>query len=86
MRTAEEIVERARDIVHEDLGIEREKLVPEADFRSDLECDSLDMIEVVMAMEKEFDIDINDEDAEKALKSFGAFTDYLTGRLCTESA
>ena len=79
--TAAEIVERAKDLVQEELGVEREKIVPEAVFLRDFDCDSLDMVETLMCFEKEFDIDISDEDAEGAFKSFGALTAYLPKRL-----
>ncbi len=82
--TAAEIVERAKDVVQCESGVVGEKVVPEASFRHDLGCDSLDEVEIVIAIENEFDIDIGDEDAEKMMASFGALTGYLTGRLATD--
>ena len=58
------------------LGVEREKLTSEASFMEDLGADSLDTVELVMAFEKEFDIDIPDEDAEK-LRTVGDAMNYL---------
>ncbi len=59
------IEERVTDIVVENLGLEREKVQAESKFVDDLGADSLDTVELVMALEEEFDIEIPDEDAEK---------------------
>ena len=61
-----DIEDKVRDIIVEELGVEREKLTDDASFMEDLGADSLDTVELVMAFEKEFDIDIPDEEAEKA--------------------
>ena len=53
------------DIIVEQLSIDREKVVPEASFVNDLGADSLDLVELIMAMEEEFDVEIPDEEAEK---------------------
>ncbi|HET8833793.1 MAG TPA: acyl carrier protein [Gemmatimonadales bacterium] len=63
-------------MIVEELGVEREKLTSEASFMEDLGADSLDTVELVMAFEKEFDIDIPDEDAEK-LRTVGDAMNYL---------
>ena len=68
--------EKVKDIIVEELGVEREKLLPEASFMEDLGADSLDTVELVMAFEKEFDIDIPNEDAEK-LRTVGDAMNYL---------
>ncbi len=52
------------DIIVEQLSVEREKVVPDASFVDDLGADSLDLVELIMAMEEGFDIEIPDEDAE----------------------
>jgi acyl carrier protein len=70
------IEERVKDIIVEELGVEREKLTAEASFMEDLGADSLDTVELVMAFEKEFDIDIPDEDAEK-MRTVGDALTYL---------
>ena len=57
--------ERIKKIISEQLGVEEEDVVPEAKFADDLGADSLDTVELVMALEEEFDIEIPDEDAEK---------------------
>ena len=56
---------KVKDIIVEQLGVDPEKVKPEASFIDDLGADSLDIVELVMAMEEEFGIEIPDEDAEK---------------------
>ena len=70
------VEEKVKDIIVEELVVEREKLTSEASFMEDLGADSLDTVELVMAFEKEFDIDIPDEDAEK-LRTVGDAMNYL---------
>jgi len=53
------------DIIVEQLSVEKDKVVPNASFVDDLGADSLDLVELIMAMEEAFDIEIPDEDAEK---------------------
>jgi acyl carrier protein len=53
------------DIIVEQLSVEKDKVVPNASFVDDLGADSLDLVELIMAMEESFDIEIPDEDAEK---------------------
>jgi acyl carrier protein len=59
--------DKVRQIIAEKLGVELSEVVPEASFVDDLGADSLDLVELVMTMEEEFDVDISDEDAEKLL-------------------
>ncbi|TCP96033.1 acyl carrier protein [Cricetibacter osteomyelitidis] len=59
------IEERVKKIIVEQLGVKEEEVKPEASFVEDLGADSLDTVELVMALEEEFDIEIPDEDAEK---------------------
>ncbi len=59
------IEEKVTDIVVEQLGLERDKVHPESKFVDDLGADSLDTVELVMALEEEFEIEIPDEEAEK---------------------
>ena len=59
------IEERVRDLVVEQLGVSQDQVDPQASFIDDLGADSLDTVELVMAFEEEFGIDIPDEDAEK---------------------
>ena len=75
-----DVEEKVKDIIVEELGVEREKLTAEASFMEDLGADSLDTVELVMAFEKEFDIDIPDEEAEK-LRTVGDALTYLHEKL-----
>jgi len=59
------IEERVRDLIVEQLGVNADQVTPNASFVDDLGADSLDTVELVMAFEEEFGIDIPDEDAEK---------------------
>jgi len=59
------IDDKMADIIVEQLSVDKEKVVPGASFVDDLGADSLDLVELIMAMEEEFDIEIPDEDAEK---------------------
>ena len=59
------IEERVKKIIVEQLGVKEEDVKPEASFVEDLGADSLDTVELVMALEEEFDIEIPDEEAEK---------------------
>ncbi len=59
------IVERVTKLVCEQLGVKEEEVTPEASFVEDLGADSLDTVELVMALEEEFETEIPDEDAEK---------------------
>jgi acyl carrier protein len=72
--------EKVKDIIEKELGVEREKLTGEASFIEDLGADSLDIVELVMEFEKEFNIDIPDEDAEK-LRTVGDATKYLNDKI-----
>ena len=71
-----QLEEKVKDIIVEELGVERDKLTDGASFMEDLGADSLDTVELVMAFEKEFDIDIPDEEAEK-LRTVGQAMKYL---------
>ena len=68
--------ERVKKIIAEQLGVEEDEVVPEASFVEDLGADSLDTVELVMALEEEFEIEIPDEDAEKIL-TVGKALDYF---------
>ncbi len=59
------ITQEMVDIIVEQLSVEKDKVVSEASFVDDLGADSLDLVELIMAMEEKFDIEIPDEDAEK---------------------
>jgi acyl carrier protein len=61
------IIEKIQKIISEQLDVAKEDVVPEASFVDDLGADSLDQVELIMAMEEEFDVSIPDEEAEKIL-------------------
>ena len=75
-----EHADKVRDIIEKELGVEREKLTDDASFIEDLGADSLDIVELVMEFEKEFNIDIPDEDAEK-LRTVGDAIGYLNQKV-----
>jgi acyl carrier protein len=77
---ATELEARVAGIIVDQLGATREEIVPEASFIDDLGADSLDIVELVMAMEEVFDLEIPDEDAEK-IQTFGDVVSYLKNRL-----
>ena len=68
--------ERVKKIIGEQFGVEEDEGTPEASFVEDLGADSLDTVELVMALEEEFGIEIPDEDAEKIL-TVGKALDYI---------
>ena len=70
------IQERVVGIVAEQLGVDKEKVTPETSFVNDLGADSLDTVELVMAFEEEFGLEIPDEDAEKITRVKEA-VDYI---------
>lgn len=69
-------LERVQAIVVDRLGVEADQVVEGAEFIGDLDADSLDLVEVIMAMEQEFDLEIKDEDAEK-IRSVGDAVKYI---------
>ena len=75
-----ELDTKVKNIIADELGVEKEKLTNEASFMEDLGADSLDTVELVMAFEKEFDLDIPDEEAEK-LRTVGDALNYLHTRM-----
>ena len=72
--------ERVAEIIVEQLGVSRDEVVAEASFTDDLGADSLDIVELVMAMEEAFDVEIPDDDAEK-IQTIGAAIAYLKAKL-----
>jgi acyl carrier protein len=71
-----EVLDRIKKIIAEQLGIDEDDVVPEASFIDDLGADSLDIVELIMAFEEEFDLEIPDEEAEK-IKTVQNAIDYI---------
>ncbi len=73
---SEEIFEKVKAIIVDQLGVDPDKVTPEASFKDDLEADSLDLVELIMAFEEEFEGEISDEDAEKIV-TVGDAVEYI---------
>jgi acyl carrier protein len=71
-----EILNKVKDIIVDQLGVDEEKVTMEASFRDDLEADSLDLVELIMAFEEEFGGEISDEEAQK-ITTVGQAVRYL---------
>lgn len=70
------ILKKIKNIISEQLGVDQEEITMEASFMDDLGADSLDIVELVMALETEFDLEIPDEDAEK-ISTVGDVVEYI---------
>ncbi len=79
MASSEEISEKVKGIIAEQLGVSLEEVQPSASFIEDLGADSLDIVELIMALEEEYDIEIPDEDAEK-IQTVQDVVSYITER------
>jgi acyl carrier protein len=77
---AEANYEKFRSLIAEQLGVDVEKVTPEASFTEDLKADSLDLVEMVMAFEEEYGMEISDEDAQK-LRTVGDAWNYVKGKV-----
>ncbi len=75
--------DKVKDIIVKQLGVKPEEVTPEASFTDDLGADSLDLVEVVMALEEEFDGQIPDEAAEK-IKSVGDAINFIENEMVTD--
>jgi len=73
------IEDRVKDIIVDQLGVNADQVTPEAKFVEDLGADSLDTVELVMAFEEEFDIEVPDEEAEK-LQAVADVISYITSQ------
>ena len=80
MAAEDKVEEKVKKIIVENLGVEEDDVVPDAKFVDDLGADSLDTVELVMAFEEAFDIEIPDEDAEKIL-TVGKAIEYIKEKL-----
>jgi acyl carrier protein len=80
MATKEEIVSKVFELISSSLGVKTEDIEPTSSFIDDLGADSLDIVELVMLIEKEFDIEIPDEDAER-ISAVQDAIDYINDHL-----
>ncbi len=78
--SAEEVSRKVKKIVAEQLGKEEDEIVEDASFLGDLGADSLDIVELVMTLEEEFDTEISDEEAEK-IQTVKEAVDYIVQKL-----
>jgi len=74
--SSEDIFEKVKEIIIEQLGVAEAAVTTEASFIDDLGADSLDIVELIMALEEEFDLEIPDADAEKVV-TVGDVVDYI---------
>ena len=79
----EEIFAKVKALIVEQLGVDEDKVTLEANFREDLEADSLDLVELIMAFEEEFGGEISDEEAQE-ITTVGQAVDYLVKHLGEE--
>ena len=79
-----EIFDKVKKIVTDQLSVENDKVTPQANFANDLGADSLDTVELVMALEEEFDIEIPDEAAEQ-ITTVQEAVDYINGKVATSA-
>ena len=77
---SDNVNERITSIVVDVLGVDEDRVSPDARFREDLEADSLDLVELIMQLEEEFDAEISDEDAQK-IETVGQVIDYVKARM-----
>jgi acyl carrier protein len=76
----DELVLKVKDLIAESLGVKKAEVVSSASFIDDLNADSLDIVELVMTIEKEFDIEIPDDEAEK-IRTVQDAIDYIVGHV-----
>ena len=74
--SSEDVFDKVKEIIVEQLGVAENAVTEEASFIDDLGADSLDIVELIMALEEEFDIEIPDSDAEKVV-TIGDVVDYI---------
>ena len=77
--SSEEVYDKVKEIIVEQLGVAETAITPDASFIDDLGADSLDTVELIMAFEEEFDVEIPDEDAQK-IKTVKDVIDYIESK------
>lgn len=78
--TDDAIFQKVRQLIAEQLGLEEEEITPESSFLDDLGADSLDLVELIMAFEEEYELEIPDEDAER-ITTVGDAVEYIRQRI-----
>ena len=79
--TAEEIFKTMQDLIAEQFAIDAEEITMDSSFVDDLGADSVDLVELVMAMEEEFELGMTQEDEVKAIKTVGDAVNYVAAKL-----
>jgi acyl carrier protein len=80
MATEQEVFEKVKKIIVDQLGVDEDKVTTQASFRDDLQADSLDLVELIMAFEEEFGGEISDEEAQN-IKTVKQAVDYLASHM-----
>lgn len=80
MTTEQEVFEKVKGIIVEQLGVDEQKVTMDASFRDDLQADSLDLVELIMAFEEEFGGEISDEEAQN-IKTVRQAVEYLVSHM-----
>jgi acyl carrier protein len=75
----EEILERVKEVLVEQLGVDEAEITESASFQEDLDADSLDLVELIMELEDQFGVKISDEDAQ-GIQTVGQAVDYIAAR------